>query len=402
MKLNKFKVGLIFTLLLSLFLAVSGFAAPEYVENTNTWIIDEQAEFEQLVGMKLSAVDFDGDGQPDIKAGDTLALGPDPTLFTQDASITIDLQNIAIEGNDDTLVIIEQETVGGEYGDYETVHIGYDEVTGSQITENVTSSIVIEEEGAQLRNLVFEPVVFSQAAGTPVDSNNAVLVNVTDFCACGGRPMAFENVQMPECGSCCDFDYGFRFTGKVEDWGGRNTSYSNIDFKDVKIKGVSTNAIEFASSVGDVSNINLDKMYLGNSGACGQCEEDPENQGYGLYFTNNGALEDVTLENSNGLEDGGMLKDSEYGIENNTDGIRINGDYVTSVDNLHITDVDIQNNCDNGISIIGKWDPCADDIEGFTNSLIRSIDITVENTEISGNGDPLDEVIEGHFDGGFG
>lgn len=419
MKLNQYKIGLTLIVLLSvLLISTTGFAV---YEEGNTWVIENDEEFDKyLVGKKVSEVDFglDEEPDPDIKPGDTIALKTGIT-YTQTASITINLHNITFTGHGG-VVKIEQDLVSESpdtYGNYRTVDVGYTGTppTGSVVQEDMTSNLVITAEGARVTDLIIESDAFIEAEGDPKStgfSNAAILVDIEDPCACAARKMEFENLSMPECGDCCDYDFGIRFTGTVEDWGGRNTTYSEIDFHDVRINGVSQNGIEFANSVGDVSVLDFEQMYIANSKDCGVCQVDEEfNQksfypnlgGYGLYFDNYGNLSGINLENSQGIDnDPGILDPSEYGIENNKDGIRINGESVEEVSDLEIKNVDIKNNCDNGITIFGRWDPCEKEI----NSRITRIDMEVVNTEISHNGQSFTEAWSkgnyGDFPGGYG
>lgn len=373
MKLNKYKVGLTLTILLSvLLLAVSSSAV---TKDGDTWIIENQTDFNRLTGNRLSSIDFTGNGKPDVEPGDTIALDV-PTL-TQDAAVIIDIQNITLKPTadviaSDSVVTIAQEGPG--YG------VGNEIDTGSGTTETVTSSILIKKEGAHVEDLDFEPL-----DNLDVNVDNAVLVDIEDPCACDARGMLFENLQIPNCAANGNFDYGIRFTGTIEDYGGRSTDYTNVDFVDVRIDGVRLDGMNFADSVGSVSDLHFNGLYIGNCGF-GSAE------GHGLHFNNRGKVENIRMENSIGLDN---EQASKYGIEKNQDGIRINGDTVTKVSGLRIEDFEIKNNDDNGIYIIGNWD-------ASPMSEISSIDMTVENTEISQNGDSLGGSVEGAIDGGFG
>ncbi len=373
MKLTKYKVGLIVTVLLSvLLLAVSGSAL---TEDGDVWIIENQTDFNKLVGTKLSHVDFDGDSIPDVEDGDTIAL--DVATLDQDASLIIDLQNITLRPTDDvkasdSVVTLVQE---GPYSGAHTID------TGPSSTKDVTSSILIRKEGAHIEDLDFEPL-----GNLSTNIDNAILVDIEDFCACETRDMSFENLQIPNCAANGNFDYGIRFTGNIEDYGKRSSNYSNVDFRDVRIDGVGRDGINFADSVGEVSDLMFSELYIGNCGVSAT-------GGHGLYFNNHGKVENVRMENSTGLN---KEPTGNYGIEKNQDGIRINGDSVTKVSGFRIENFEIKNNTDNGIYIIGNWD-------ATPISEISSIDLTINNSEISKNGDELgDGVVEGMVDGGFG
>ena len=375
MKLNKFKVRLTLSVLLSVLLLSSVVFAVE--QDGDNWIIEDQNDFNKLVGDKISEVDFDGDSVPDIDDGDTIAL--DSASFTQTASITIDRQNITIEPtkdvvNSDNVTTLKQIST---YGGARTIDVGSD--PGD--TDDVTSSIVVTKEGAHVRNLNFEP----EDSVTPNPVNNAILVDIQDPCACETRGMLFENLQIPTCGANGNFNYGIRFTGVIESYGDRSTDYSDVQFMDVRVDGVLKDGVNFADSVGDVSDLHFEKFY---SGSCGSsCTG-----GYGLYFNNHGKVENITMEDSDNL---GAEQQSRYGIEKSQDGIRVNGDSVTKVSGFRIEDFEIKNNCDNGIYLKGNWE---NDDEAIT-----LVDLTVKDTEISENGDVLgDSEQEGLFDGGFG
>ena len=373
MKLNKYKVGLTLTVLLSVLLvAFSGLAV---TEDGDTWIIENQSDFDMLVGTKLSNVDFNGDTIPDVEPGDTIAL--DVATLTQDANLIIDVQNITLKPtasiiSSNSVVTLVQE---GPYGGTHAID------TGPSSTQNVTSSILIQKEGAHIEDLNFEPL------GTLNENvDNAILVDIEDPCACETRGMLFENLQIPNCAANGNFNYGIRFAGNIKSYGERSTNYSNIDFLDVRVDGVGIDGINFADSVGDVSGLLFNKLYVGNCGV-------GATGGHGVFFNHHGKLENVRMENSTGLD---KEPSANYGIEKNQDGIRINGDSVTKVKGFRIEDFEIKNNTDNGIYIIGNWD-------ASPISAITSIDMTVEDTEISKNGDPLgDGVVEGVMDGGFG
>ncbi len=375
MKLTKYKVGLTLTVLLTVLLVatVSGIAV---TEDGDTWIIENQSDFNHLVGNDLSGVDFDGDSIPDVKSGDTIAL--DVANLTQTASITIDLQNVTVEPTEDIVesdnVVTFQQISG--FNPYDSGNEHEIDI-GPSSTTTVSNSIVITKEGAHIKSINFEP-----ESGLNID--NAILVDVEDPCACQTRDMLFENLQIPTCGANGFFGYGIRFTGSITDYGARNTNYSNVDFHDVRIDGVEDDGVNFADSVGGVSDLHFNKLYVGNCGI-------GPTGGHGIFFNNNGKVENVRLENSTGLGKEQALK---YGIEKNQDGIRVNGDNVTKLAGFRIEDFEIKNNYDNGIYILGNWN---------VPSEISSIDMTVKDTEISENGDVLGQQESGGaFDGGFG
>ncbi len=373
MKLNKYKVGLTFTvILLSMLLTVSGFAldSDDVTEDGDRWIIKTQDAFDRLTGNNISEVDFKGDSAPDIEDGDTIALDSDS--FTQTASITIDRQNITIEPtqdvvNSDNVATLEQVST---YGGVRTVDVG----PNPGDTADVTSSIVITKEGSHVRNLNFEP------AGDVGAIDNAILVDIQDPCACETRGMLFENLQIPTCGANGNFEYGIRFTGVIESYGDRSTDYSDVQFLDVRVDGVEKDGVNFADSVGDVSDLHFEEFYAGScgSGCIG---------GFGLYFNNHGKVENINMEDSDNL---GAEQQSRYGIEKSQDGIRVNGASVTKVSGFRIEDFEIKNNCDSGIYIKGNWEN--------NDEAITLVDLTVKDTEISENGD----AQKGTFSGGFG
>ncbi|MBS3786900.1 T9SS type A sorting domain-containing protein [Candidatus Bipolaricaulota bacterium] len=372
MKLTKYKVGLILTVFLSVLLVTaSGLAV---TEDGDTWIIENQGDFDVLVGNELSSIDFTGDGVPDVEPGDTIAL--DEATLTQDAALIIDVRNITLKPSadvtaSDSVVVIAQE---GPYGG------GHEIDTGSG-PETVTSGILIQKEGAHIEDLDFEP---TGSLNETVD--NAILVDIENPCACEDiRWMSFENLQIPNCAANGNFDYGIRFAGNIEEYGGRSTDYAEVDFTDVRIDGVRLDGINFAGSVGDVSGLNFNELYIGN---CGLGSTD----GHGLHFNNHGKVENIRLENSTGLDKEQAYK---YGIEKNKDGIRINGTTVTKVSGFWVEGFEIKSNDDNGIYILGNW-------SASPNHEISSIDLTVKNTEISKNGDSLGDGVEGAVDGGFG
>jgi len=373
MKLNKYKVGLTITVLISvLLLAVSGSAV---TEDGDTWIIENQSDFDLLVGTKLSNVDFTGDSIPDVEPGDTIAL--DVATLTQDASLIIDIQNITLRPTNDVIssdsvVTLVQE---GPYGG------AHDIDTGPSSTQSVTSSILIQKEGAHVEDLNFEPL-----GNLSSNVDNAILVDIEDPCACDARGMLFENLQIPNCAANGNFNYGIRFAGEITSYGMRSSNYSDAEFLDVRVDGVAIDGVNFSDSVGDLSGLHFNKLYVGNCGV-------GSSGGHGVHFNNHGTVENVRFENSTGLDNEPA---ANYGIEKNQDGIRINGDSVTKVAGLRIEDFEIKNNNDNGIYILGNWD-------ATPISEISSIDMTIKDTEISKNGDPLgDGNVEGMTDGGFG
>jgi len=425
MKLNNFKISLALTVLLSVLLfAVSGFGDVTGDGSAdNPWIIESQADFNKLVGKQLSAVDLVGDSEPDIENGDTIVLDTgEVTEFDQTAPIIIDLKNITFDGNENW--IVQQDG----YGVYGEVDIGSN--GSGAITQVNTASLVIEEAGAHIRNLTFKG-----CKDITTHPNNAILVNVGDYCSCEDiNRLEFDNVETEPCTDCA-YDYGIRFVGDVDEWGRRNTSYSEVDFDDVRVGATAIDGIKFENSVANLSDINFNKLYIGGSGACGYCSDTyygppvppnpPETpngvssngeqyQGHGIWFDNYGKLEDVTLDNSQGVDGQYVLAETgSYGIEDNTDGIRISGETVTKVDNFRIDHFDIKGNCDNGINITGDCTPGGDcTFESEEKSSISFIDLIIKNTKISGNGDELDKgndwvpedlgADEGLIDGGFG
>ncbi|MBS3792430.1 hypothetical protein KGY77_07305, partial [Candidatus Bipolaricaulota bacterium] len=382
-------------------LAVSGYGV---IEDGDTWIIEDQTDFELLVGKKLSEVHLDGDGIPDVEDGDTILLdgGEGVTEFTQTASITIDRQNITFDGNGNK---ISQDGDNWTASPKE-VDIGYDDSNDTQYTEYTYSSLIIEESGAHIENLTFQADFIE--AGEGEFSNHAILVNIEDYCFCEDiNRMRFVNLRTDPCTDCeSNYDYGIRFVGKVEDWGGRDTSYSEVDFEDVRIGVTALDGIKFENSVRHLRDINFNELYVGGSGVCGPCDLH-ELQGHGVWFDNYGKLEDITLENSQGV-DGQFVQPETgtYGIEDNTDGIRISGETVTQVKNLRIENFDIKGNCDNGINITGDCTAGGDCTpDSNVESAISSIDMLVKNAEITGNGEDYfvgGEDLEGYIPGGFG
>ncbi len=360
MKLVKRKFGLSLTIVLVtafLFAFAVGVTAEEYKLS--------KAQFHDLTGDYLSNGTVNGE---EIESGDALLL--DFESVTQEEPLLIDLEKISVRPSDqfDT-VTIEQDWSPSYTPPIPPAPLASALSAQGQNVQNLfDAAIVIFKNGAQIHSLRFKPSDDAPESAIEVDfyqTTNKV------------RRLEFVNLEMPVAGSNGSFVNGFKFDGdlsQIVEIGEEGTDYTGeIYFNDVRIDGnngggISGDGIIFTDTVGDVSDVIMDKLYVGNTEA-------------GLHFANSGSVKDITLQYSE--RPAPSVSELPFALEENDYGIKIDGANVTEVVNFKLNYVRVEDNTRTGLYIKGN----NHDGEPAEPDPISSIDLEISNALFEGNGD---------------
>ena len=357
MKLNKSKLGSGLAVILSIVILMGfsfGVLAEEY-ELSKT-------QFKSLTGNYLSNVTINGE---EVETGDTLVL--DFEEIIQEEPLLIDLEKITVKPSDsyDT-VILQQNWSSTPYPPGPPSLTSADAVEGQSVSDLYDGGIVIFKNGAHLESLKFKPSVNAPENAIEVD-----FYQTTDQV----RRLEFRNLEIPVAGSSGGFVNGIKFDGDLSQLvaiGQEGTDYTDeIYFNDVRIDGnngggISGDGILFTETVGDVSDVSFNKLYVGDTET-------------GIHFNNQGSLENITLKNSERIAP--SVSDLPFALENNVNGVKIEGSNVTGVVNFKVEYVRIEDNTENGFYVKGD----NHDGEATSADSISSIGFNIKNSLIKGN-----------------